>query len=58
MIVVPKGVVMSLVLNTELYCVGGLHDLWYGDGEGEGVNVRAAIDVVQVQTWNILERAP
>lgn len=58
MVVVPKGVVMSLVLNTELYVVGGLQDLWYRDGEGEGVCFGAAIDVVQVQTWNILERAP
>lgn len=58
MIVVPKGVVPSLVLNAELNCVGGLEDLRYRDREGEGVSVGAAVDVVQVQTWNILEGAP
>lgn len=50
--------VLSLVLNAELHCVGGLEHLWYRDREGEGVGVVAAIDIVHVQTRNILEGAP
>lgn len=57
-VVVPVGVVLSLVLNAELHSVGGLKDLRHSDGEGEGVRVGAAVDVVQVQTWNVLEGAP
>lgn len=58
MIVVPEGVVASLVLDAELYCVGGFQDLGNSDSEGEGVDVEAAVDIVQVETWNVLEAAP
>lgn len=46
LVVVPEGLVLSLVLDAELHSVGGLKDLWYRDGEGERVSVGAAIDVV------------
>ncbi len=57
-VVVPEGAIMSLVLDAELYRVRGQEDLRYRDRKGEGVGVRAAIDVVKVQTWNVLEGAP
>lgn len=58
LVVVPEGVVLSLVLNAELHCAGRLEDLRYRHREGEGVGVGAAVDVVQVQTRNVLEGAP
>lgn len=50
--------VLSLVLDAELHSVGGHQVLGYRDGEGEGVRVGAAVDVVQVLAPDVLEGAP
>lgn len=58
LVVVPEGSVLRPVLDAELNDAGGSEVLGHEDGEGEGVRVGAAVDVVHVQAGDVLEGAP
>lgn len=58
LVVVPEGLVLGLVLDAELDSARKSEVVGHRDGEGEGVCVRAAVDVVHVQAGDVLEGAP